>query len=179
MKSNNVVMEETYDEYRPYQLDNLPNESKFYFGHIIKWSQDLRPNYVLLAGERNDMSPIIAESIGAKIVLTTGLRDADFIWDFNKITPINKTFDLIISQSILEHILDPFGFVRSLVSLLNREGHLILHSVLPPFPYHRVPIDCLRFFPDWFEAISKKLDIDIIHKAKWDLHLIYMYRRGQ
>ncbi|MBU3941539.1 MAG: hypothetical protein KKF74_01355 [Nanoarchaeota archaeon] len=52
--------EKTYGEfdktdYEEFALQNLPNEATFYFGEIIKWTQDIipQPKRTLLAGEDN------------------------------------------------------------------------------------------------------------------------------
>ena len=73
-------------------------------------------------------------------------------------------FDLIISQAILEHLLNPYKHMYDLASLLAPKGFLIIHTVCPGHPYHRHPIDACRFYPDWFEEIAKRLNLNIIKK---------------
>lgn len=61
--------------------------------------------------------------------------------------------DLIICQATLEHLYNPFRAMENMISLLNNEGVVLLHTHLPPYYYHPYPRDYMRFHPDWFEDI--------------------------
>lgn len=168
-------------DYGPYQLSGLPNESRMYHGPLIKWAADLKPSQVLLAGEKWLMTPIIKEAVGADLVVTTGLEDADHIWDFNQDLPesfrFNGTaYDVAICQAILEHIYNPYHFIEELACLIKDNGHMLFHTHTPGFGEHRYPIDCLRYFPDWFEAIAVPLELDVVRWAERNNHIFVMYR---
>ena len=50
----------------------------------------------------------------------------------------------------------------------------------PGGPYHRHPIDACRFYPDWFEEIAKRLNLNIIKKRINDNKLnniFYMFQK--
>jgi len=168
--------------YDGFSLHGLPNESSFYFGEIIKWARDIipRPKRTLLAGEDNKVVKYLQPKLQVKNVCTTGLLDVDYKWDFEENPPKIGQFDLIISQAILEHLLNPYKHMCDLVNLLVPNGFLIIHTVCPGHPYHRHPIDACRFYPDWFEGIAKRLNLNIIKKRIKDNklnHIFYMYQK--
>ncbi len=165
-------------DYQPHFISGLPSESGVYHGEIIKWARDLKPGRVLFAGENKATAARLREIINAARVYTTGLGDTDFKWDFEKEIPVIDTpCDLVVSQAILEHLLNPYKHVQDLSDLLADGGHLILHTVMPGFPYHRHPIDSVRFFPDWFEETAQRINLTVIRKRIIDTHIFYMYQK--
>lgn len=179
--------EEIYGEfdktdYEDFTLRGLPNEATLYFGEIIKWAQDINPapKRVLLAGENNDTARHLQPEIRVEHIYTSGLSNVDYEWNYENDPPQMGSFDLIISQAILEHLLNPYKHMYDLASLLTPGGYLIVHSVCPGHPYHRYPIDACRFYPDWFEEIAKRLNLDIIKKRIKDTinnQIFYMYQK--
>jgi SAM-dependent methyltransferase len=105
-------------------------------------------------------------------------RKADFAWDI--CTPLSKEmkgmkFDSIICLATFEHVFDPVGAMKSFSKLLNHGGHLYVHAP-SEFPYHRYPIDCLRFYEDWFKASAnyiKDLDLVYLHKELGHIFAVY------
>ena len=166
-------------QYEAYTIQDLPSESSMYHGEIIKWAQDLfpPPKRVLMSGEGKGTARHVQEKIQAKKIYTAGLADVDFKWDFEENPPQIGKFDLIISQAILEHLINPYKHMYDLTSLLYLGGYLIVHSVIPGFWYHRYPIDAFRFFPDWFEEIAKRLSLSIVRKRIKRTHIFYMYKK--
>ncbi len=90
---------------------------------------------------------------------------------------LDQRFYLIISQATLEHLIDPYKHLKDLVDLLDDDGRLVVHSVLPGFLYHRYPIDCFRFYPDWFEEVSKRLKLDVEDRQISVFNLTYKLRK--
>jgi SAM-dependent methyltransferase len=166
------------NDYEKFFISDLPSESGVYHGEIIKWARDLHPKNILFAGENQETARKLKKIINAEKVFTTGLVDTDFKWDFEKNAPVfEENFELVISQAILEHLLNPYKHVEDLNNLLQANGHLILHTVMPGFPYHRHPIDSVRFFPDWFEEIAEKVNMKTVRKRINDNHIFYMYQK--
>jgi len=168
--------------YDKFTLTDLPNESTFYFGEIIKWTQDIRPKpkNVLLAGESNKIIKYLQSKLKIRNIHSAGLLNADFKWNFEENPPQMNKFDLIISQAVLEHLLSPYKHIYELTNLLATNGHLIIHTVCSGHPYHRHPIDTLRFYPDWFEETAKRLNLIIIKKRIKDNrlnHMFYMFKK--
>lgn len=164
--------------YENFSVSDLNSESCMYHGEIIKWATDLKPKCILFAGETKETASRLKKIMNAGEVFTTGLDDTDFKWDFEKDAPvIEENFDLIVSQAILEHLLNPYKHVEDLSHLLQKNGHLILHTVMPGFLYHRYPIDSVRFFPDWFEEVALRMNLKVERKRINETHIFYMYQK--
>lgn len=153
-------------------------------GEIVKIVSDLnlQPKRVLLDGDNKLIKNQFKERFNFKTsdVLTVGIgNDFDYDWNFENDPPKNlpKNFDLIISQAMLEHLIDPYKHMVDLTNRLRHGGVLIVHTVMPGFPYHRFPIDAVRFFPDWFETSADRLNLRIIRKFQRDFHLFYLLEK--
>jgi len=168
------------EDYEEYKLTDLPNESTNYKGEIIKWSKDNvnENSRVLLCGEDNKIKNTFKECLPTKDIVTSFLTNSDFNWNFEEDLPkgIGK-YDLIISKSMLEHIIDPYKHFKDLVSLLNKEGVLIVLTATQFCPYHRFPIDTLRFFPDWFEEVADRCNVKVIKKKLKSVFIFYMFKK--
>ena len=169
------------NNYEAYTIQNLPSESSFYHGEIIKWARDIKPQprRTLLAGEGNIAAEHLQEPLGIENILTTGMLRVDVPWNFEEAPPDIGAFDLIISQAILEHLINPYKHMCDLASLLEPAGHLIVHSVCPGFQYHRFPVDTFRFFPDWFEEVGKRIGLCVGKKRIKGFHIFYMYQKPE
>ncbi len=167
------------DNCKAYRL-GLPNESKFYHGQIMHWVRHLAPSTILLAGEEMDVAPIIGNEVGASLVETAGLHGANYLWDFN-LTPPQALgpmrYDMVITQAIFEHILNPYMYLSFLALLTGPGGHVVIHTHTPGFPYHKFPIDCLRYYPDWFEAVGPHFNLEVVGIVSDSAHLFINYRR--
>ena len=67
--------------------------------------------------------------------------------------------------------------MRDLAGLLSDRGELIAYTVAPGFPYHRHPVDCQRFFPDWFEHVARRLGLEVREAWLGEDHMLYRLRR--
>lgn len=139
---------------------------------------------VLLDGDNNHIKKFLKKikSFYQSKIITTGINgNFDINWDFEKETPSklkNKKFDLIISQSNLEHLLNPYLHFQSLANLLAKNGTFILSTHLPGYPYHRWPIDTIRFLPDWFEEAAKKNHLKITKKyLRIEMIIVYIFQK--
>ncbi len=150
---------------------NASGESGRVSGELVEAIRTLaKPTDVLLLpGERNS-----AKSVYGKIsripecnIVTAGLHDEmDFSWDYEEAPPAAMPrVDLIASHAMIEHLINPYRHLVDCYGLLNVGGNMVFHTVLPGFQYHRYPVDCLRFFPDWFEEIAKRLGATISFKS--------------
>ncbi len=165
--------------YDQYTFHDLPSESGYYHGEVIRWVQELPtpPTHSLLAGETRPTAAQLKKVMPLGEVTTTGALDVDIPWNFEEAAPQMGSFDLIISQAILEHLLDPYGHMLSLYELLTPGGYLLIHTVTPGFIYHRYPIDAYRFFPDFFETVARNKNLLIHRKRINDNHIFYMLQQ--
>jgi len=167
------------EEYTQYTFHNLPSESAYYHGEIIQWVQMLTPspNRTLLAGEAKQAASELARIMDLGKIITAGVLDVDIPWNFEKQVPEMGAFNLIISQAILEHLLDPYQHMLALNTLLEKGGYLLVHTVTPGFVYHRYPIDSCRFYPDFFETFAERVNLKVCKKRVHDNHIFYLFRR--
>ena len=173
-----------------FNLELIDNGEKLiecgrYYPEIVYMIKQLEKiKSVILDGDSKTIIPIIQNNLRnlefAEFT-TVGLgskKDFDFIWDFENVTPPEiPNADLIISQAMLEHLLMPFEHLRDLSKLLNKNGHLILHTQLPGYSYHRYPIDSIRFYPDFFEEAAKRLNLKVVEKYQSDFHIFYHFQK--
>jgi SAM-dependent methyltransferase len=155
-----------------------------FYGEIIKILVDLKlnPENILLDGDNKSVVAQFKERLNfnKSTVSTVGLGgDFDYLWNFEDDCPkeLTNNFDLIISQAMIEHLINPFKHLEDLSKLLKNDGYLIVHSVMPGYTYHRYPIDTVRFFPDWFEFSAKKLGLKVERKFLKDFHLFYLFKK--
>ena len=169
------------DGYENVTITGLDKPSGAIRGSIVHFCSQLpRPKSVLLPGEPSALRGVYATMLGVHddAIVTAGLmHDSDFRWDFEEPPPAIGGFDLVLSQAMLEHLIDPYKHMRDLAQLLNPGGHIIVLTVIPGFPYHRHPIDAQRFFPDWFEEVAKRLSLEVVDKLIWQMRIVYVLRR--
>jgi SAM-dependent methyltransferase len=122
-----------------------------------------------LPGERRSAREAYSRISGVPInqILTAGWHDEmDFQWNFENSPPAGiPKVDLIASQAIIEHLIDPYKHLTDCFGLLKPGGHMVFSTVIPGFQYHRYPVDCLRFFPDWFEEVAHRLDAQVVLRS--------------
>ena len=166
---------------RPHRLRNPTGEGGAILGEVVLFVKttpiDNRP--VLLAGDRNEVKAIWKKFLPNSKISTAGIHKMDYPWNYENDPPNSlkeNRFGLIISQAVLEHLIDPYKHFCDLVSLLDNGGYLVIHTVLPGFFYHRVPIDCFRFYPDWFETVAVKLGLEIVDKQISTFNITYKFR---
>ncbi len=165
---------------------NPTSESEVIIGELAQAIRKVAdPSYtMLLPGECRSAIKGYSEISGIdhSQILTAGLHeDMDYQWDYENSPPATlPKVNLIASHAMIEHIIDPYKHVSDCYNLLKPGGHMIFHTVMPGFQYHRYPVDCFRFFPDWFEEIAKRLDAQIESKSiSTDAHIVYTFRKPE
>jgi len=65
-------------------------------------------------------------------------------FDIQKINSFSNTYDLIIIEHVLEHLIFPFKAMKNIYSLLNNNGYVL---IITPFlvKIHNAPQDCTRW----------------------------------
>lgn len=169
-------------EWKSLSVKGLENESSQIFGLVVQTIRDIEEpvESMLLAGEAATAKLVYAAiaSMAREKISTAGLHaDADHIWDFEQSPPEIGRFKCVVSYAILEHLIDPYRHVRDLCDLLEPGGHLVIFTVSPGFPYHRHPIDCMRFFPDWFEAVAERTGLEVADRYYGSERVMYRFRK--
>ena len=84
------------------------------------------------------------------------------------------TADVVISQALLEHVVDPVQAIRALAAILPASGILVIQTCNPFISLHRYPIDCLRFFPDFFLNLERYLPVtcEKVHEVHGSIYAV-------
>ena len=83
------------------------------------------------------------------------LPDVDF-----KNLPGN--YDVLLSQALLEHIVDPVQLIKNLNVLLKKDGILVIHTHNPLMGLHRFPVDTLRYNEDFFHSLQNYVSMELL-----------------
>jgi len=183
---NNRRFEKTYgdfrlrDNYDPLTVKKLHSESGIILGCISQFIREIETpvDSLLLPGENNEIKRVYQDRFKIPRARTAGiLDDVDFRWNFEEDPPPMGQYQLIVSQAILEHLINPYKHLSDLHRLLEPGGHLIVHSVLPGYFYHRYPLDCLRFYPEWFEEVANRLGFHVAARHIHRGHIFYRMKK--
>ena len=103
----------------------------------------------------------------------------DVAWDVCFPAPqvlAEDSFSSIISNALMEHLLDATSAFANMLALLRPGGYLFALTHTPSFPLHRYPRDYVRFHHDYFEDLPQYLadrySLSVQLKELWS-------RRGQ
>lgn len=183
-----VVYSDFLDGQQHFQeaMSNPSGESGQISGELVHAIRSVAKSshLALLPGERRASRKAYSQvsNIPVERILTAGLHeDMDFSWNYEYAPPAEiPKVDLVASHAMIEHLLNPYRHVMDCHDLLNPGGYMIFHTVMPGFQYHRYPIDCLRFFPDWFEEIAKRLDAEVVSRSlSTSGYIVYTLRKRQ
>src|SRR5262249_24577588 len=80
--------------------------------------------------------------------------------------PISETFDVVICDQVLEHVVDPCAAARSLFDLCAPGGHAV---VAVPFlvRIHDAPGDYWRFTPDGLQLLLERAGFEVPEVQGW------------
>lgn len=102
---------------------------------------------------------------------------SDFDVDLNIDQNFKAEYDVLLSQALLEHVCNPFCAIKNFSDLLNENGIMLLHTHNIKMPYHAYPIDCIRYYEDFFVNITKYLPLEKIEYLEADVHIFCVYRK--
>ena len=87
------------------------------------------------------------------------------------------SFNIVILQSVLEHVADPVQLMKNLRNIVVPGGIIIIftHNVL--MPLHRYPIDTLRFHPDYFLNLGRYIGMDHEYSKNIGNGVYALYRK--
>jgi hypothetical protein len=171
------------DDFDLYPVEGFNNYTGVIVGtlnYFIRKIPKIEKKRVLLAGEEGGVKNRFGEVYGFGEVVTTGIgKKEDYYWNFEE-SPSKKMgdYDVVVSQAVLEHLIDPYKHVVDLVGLTKSGGYLLFQTIMPGSGYHRAPVDCLRFYPDWFEEVAERLNLKVIDKGIWRSQICYMYQKN-
>lgn len=98
-------------------------------------------------------------------------KDVDFVlaspYDWANVAP--DSFDVVISGQTIEHVEDPFEWMKSIARILRPGG---LACVIGPhtWEYHPCPLDCWRIFPEGMRYVMVKAGLGVLKTYMNDTH---------
>jgi len=139
---------------------------------------------LILVAEPEAVVPVLKRRFPGKEITTlpySGIRGEGFEYDLCIPFEYPRKFDSALCQATLEHIPRPATAIENMLRLLNPRGILVLHTVGPGSPYHRFPVDCLRFWPDFYPEVTKYLNprCKLITLVERDHHQFAVWRRQE
>jgi len=73
----------------------------------------------------------------------------------------DNTFDVVISAQVMEHVKKVWMWVDELKRITKKDGLVIL--IVPvSWPYHAVPVDCWRIYPEGMRALMDECELKIL-----------------
>jgi hypothetical protein len=93
---------------------------------------------------------------------------------------LEKKYDLIVNQSIIEHIYNPFEAMKNMCEHLNQEGYLMTHTCAQHYPYHQFPRDYIRFMNDWWYDLPfyiKNIGLIEVYEDEESFHVFSCYKK--
>ena len=167
----------------------VENHSHGYHGLLKQWwTMYGLGNSCLLISETKEVSATFQQLYpSTRMVSTDYYLDlieggkTDIVW--NLYEPIPKElettrFGSVLCQATMEHLMDPVGVVRKLAELIEKDGHIYMHTHTPLYPYHSWPRDYLRYFPDWFRDIGFVIpDLELIELYCKEGHVFAAYKK--
>ncbi len=78
----------------------------------------------------------------------------------------DETFDVVICEQVLEHVIDPWRAARTLRQLTRPGGHILVST---PFliRVHGEPVDFWRFTQDGLRVLLESADLEVVNVESW------------
>jgi len=157
------------DESKRYEIHNneITDPSyRAYFKKFIDYIEDDLDKENTILDYGSGPQPVLAnvmEENGYKVDIYDKFfsRETDYL---------NKKYDVILSTEVFEHIYNPMETLETLLSILNKNGKLILMTAISPSTdeefrrwwYIQDPTHVVFYNKKTFDIISKKYNLNII-----------------
>lgn len=144
-----------------------PNLSKGFhqvlLGMLMKWAPSKK---ALLIAENPEVVPAVKGAVGDDWQLDClgykGLVGESYEVDLNVLQDFPTTYPAVMSQALLEHVSRPSVAIENMIRMVDPGGVVILHTVNPGCGYHAFPIDCVRFFPDFWRDLAQYIPYELL-----------------
>jgi SAM-dependent methyltransferase len=87
------------------------------------------------------------------------------------------SYNVVITQSLLEHVIDPVQLLKNLSNIVKPGGIIIIftHNVL--MSLHQYPIDTLRFHTDYFLNLGRYINMNYEYCENYGNGIYSVYRK--
>jgi len=158
-----------------------PNASQGFHGILLAMMEHYGVGKkVLLLSEPEAVIPVFQKQFPDTTFRVTdysGRACEDFDFDLNIFTRSCQKYDIVLSQATLEHVCRPSVAIENMAERCEVGGHVVLHTVGPTCPLHCLPIDCVRFFKDFYYNLTKYLPIEVVAYLESGCHHFVVYRK--
>lgn len=169
----------------------MPNSSNGYYGLLKTWFDHfgLKGKGLLIGERTQEVKSVFQSAFPEAEFQTADFSDSvgnikqespDIHWDICnpfQTKDLNMKVDFVICQAVLEHVIDPYGAVYNMLSVLKKGGRLFIHTHSPQFQEHRFPIDCYRFLRDVWTEYATAFEVDIDDLLWLDRHCFVVYKK--
>jgi hypothetical protein len=90
---------------------------------------------------------------------------------------LQEQFDVVFTQALLEHVVDPVQVIRNIGELVAQQGLIVVQTCNSFITLHRYPIDCLRFYPDFFENLPTYLPVTCLEVKEVNGSIYAIFRK--
>lgn len=106
------------------------------------------------------------DSIGWDTIDIKPKHDVTFVAESENSFPIpDATYDIVVSGNVIEHVRRPWVWMRE-VARICKAGGVVVTITPVSWPYHPVPVDCWRIYPDGMRALYEDSGIETL-LARW------------
>jgi len=78
----------------------------------------------------------------------------------------DDTYDIVVAANVLEHVRKVWIWIKELSRVCRPGGHVITVNPVS-WPYHAVPIDCWRAYPEGMKALYEEGNLAVI-LSEWE-----------
>ena len=72
----------------------------------------------------------------------------------------DEAYDIVLSGQVMEHVRRIWRWMPELTRVCRAGGHVITISPVS-WPYHEVPLDCWRVYPEGMRALSEEAGLEV------------------
>ena len=138
-------------------------------------------DYLEKYGKKNGVTTLVSETEKVEGVFKSYFPEMTFQFenslDLNVLHKPKKKVDVVFAQALLEHVCRPCIVIENFCNMVKSGGYIILHTHNREMKYHAFPIDCCRFFKDYFVDLCKYLPVKVSEYDEWNEHIAVCYRR--
>jgi SAM-dependent methyltransferase len=73
----------------------------------------------------------------------------------------DDTYDVVVATNVLEHVRKIWVWIKELSRVCRPGGHVITVNPVS-WPYHEIPIDCWRAYPEGMKALYEEGGLDVV-----------------
>lgn len=73
----------------------------------------------------------------------------------------DDAYDIVLSGQVMEHVRRIWQWMGELARVCRAGGHVITISPVS-WPYHEVPLDCWRVYPEGMRALSEDAGLEVV-----------------